>query len=187
MLYDAFISHASEDKEDFVTPLAKILRDYRAEVWFDEFTLTVGKSLRQSIDAGLAKSRFGIVVLSPSFFGKKWPEWELNGIVQRQLSGTGDVILPIWHKVTHADVARYSPSLADIVALSSNSGIESVAAGLLKVIRPERSALVVARDILIRYGYQPPVISDDWWLDVIEGAGSQDYRRWCLPVWKMTD
>lgn len=187
MLYDVFISHAGEDKLDFVTPLAKLLRERRVEVWFDEFTLTVGKSLRQSIDAGLTKSRFGIVVLSPSFFGKSWPEWELNGLVQRQLAGTDNVILPIWHKITHREVAKYSPSLANIVALSSDLGLEEVASGLLKVIRPETSALAVARDVLIRYGFQPPVISDDWWLDVIEGAGSQNYHRWCLPIGRMTN
>lgn len=70
MLYDVFISHAGEDKADFVSPLAELLRGHRVEVWFDEFTLTVGMSLRQSIDSELAKSRFGIVVLSPGFFGK---------------------------------------------------------------------------------------------------------------------
>jgi hypothetical protein len=111
MQYDVFISHAGEDKEEFVRPLAELLRKHRVEVWFDEFTLTVGMSLRRSIDAGLAKSRFGIVVLSPSFFGKGWPEWELNGLVQRQLSGTREVILPIWHKVSHTDVALYFPTV----------------------------------------------------------------------------
>jgi hypothetical protein len=77
--------------------------------------------------------------------------------------------------------------LADIVALSSAAGIEVIVNQLLKVIRPEGSALVSAREVLLGYGCEPPVISDDWWLDVIEGAGSQDYRRWCLPVWKMTN
>lgn len=186
MLYDVFISHAGEDKDDFVRPLAKMLQQHRVEVWYDEFTLTAGASLRRSIDAGLVKSRFGIVVLSPSFFGKGWPEWELSGLVQRHLTGSRNVILPIWHKITHEDVARYSPPLADIVALQSNVGVEAVVESLLKIIRPDGSALVAARDVLLDFGFEPPVISDDWWLDVIEGAGWQDRRRWCLPVWKMT-
>jgi hypothetical protein len=112
---------------------------------------------------------------------------ELDGLVQRQLSGTRSVILPIWHSVTKADVEKYSPPLAGIVALLSSDGVEVVVQKLLKIIRPEGSALVEARDILIEYGYEPPVISDDWWLDVIEAIGWQEHRRWCLPVWKLTD
>ena len=181
-----FISHASEDKDAFVRPLAEQLRSNRVEVWFDEFTLTVGTSLRTSIDLGLSRSRFGIVVLSPSFFGKSWPEWELSGLVQRHLSGSRNVILPIWHGVDKAAVAGYSPSLADIVGVRTSDGLEHVVRRLLKVIQPEESALVTARDIVIRCGADPPVISDDWWLDVIEGTGWQDHRRWCLPVWRMT-
>jgi hypothetical protein len=83
MLYDVFISHANEDKDDIVRPLAKALEQKRVAVWYDEFSLSVGSSLRRSIDLGLAKSRCGVVVLSPHFFGKAWPEWELNGLVRR--------------------------------------------------------------------------------------------------------
>ena len=64
-LYDVFICHASEDKDDFVRPLAEALRSHRLEVWYDEFALDVGDSLREAIDRGLATSRYGIVVLSP--------------------------------------------------------------------------------------------------------------------------
>ena len=70
MLYDVFICHASEDKEAFVRPLAAILQESHLEVWYDEFALSVGDSVRRAIDRGLAQSRYGIVVLSPSFFAK---------------------------------------------------------------------------------------------------------------------
>ena len=72
--YDAFISHASEDKAGFVRPLAKALGKMGFRVWYDEFELRVGDSLRQSIDKGLINSRFGIVVLSSAFFAKKLAE-----------------------------------------------------------------------------------------------------------------
>lgn len=65
--YDAFISHASEDKDGLVRPLAELLRKQGFAIWYDEFQLKVGDSLRRSIDNGLAHSRFGIVVLSPDF------------------------------------------------------------------------------------------------------------------------
>jgi TIR domain len=70
MLYDVFICHASEDKAEIARPLAERLRSRRVEVWYDEFTLTAGMSLREAIDRGLAKSRYGIVILKPGFFRK---------------------------------------------------------------------------------------------------------------------
>lgn len=70
--YDVFICHASEDKEGFVEPLAKALVSAGYRVWYDEFTVKVGDSLRRSIDEGLANSRYGVVVFSQAFFAKNW-------------------------------------------------------------------------------------------------------------------
>jgi len=187
MLFDAFISYASEDKDDFVKPLAERLRENRIEVWFDEFSLTPGMSLRRSIDQGLAKSRHGIVVLSPRFFGKAWPEWELNGLVQRHMVGSQNALIPIWHHVNRDVVAAYSLPLADIVAVPSDRGLDHVVGELLRVFQPDESALVVARNLVLDRGYEPPVISDDWWLDAIEGSGYQNNYRWCFPIWRMTE
>ena len=117
--YDFFVSHASEDKDGFVRELAEALRTKGAKVWYDEFSLRIGDSLRQNIDRGLASSRFGIVVLSENFFVKQWPNRELNGLVTREVQGYTR-ILPIWHKVSKDEVARYSPVLADKVALNSS-------------------------------------------------------------------
>jgi hypothetical protein len=117
--YDFFISHASEDKEGFVRELARALRGRGARVWYDEFTLKVGDSLRRTIDRGLANSRFGVVVLSESFFQKEWPNRELDGLVALETSGSTR-ILPIWHKVSKDEVARYSAPLADKVALNTS-------------------------------------------------------------------
>ena len=116
--YDAFISHASEDKDDLVRPLAEKLKGAGFSIWYDEFELRVGDSLRRSIDKGLANSRFGIVVLSPSFFAKNWPQYELDGLVAREMTG-GKVILPLWHKISKDEVIAYSPTLADKVALNT--------------------------------------------------------------------
>jgi len=116
--HDAFISHASEDKDELVRPLAQALIALGDKVWYDEFALKVGDSLRRSIDHGLASSRFGIVVLSPSFFAKNWPQYELDGLVAKEQQGT-KVILPLWHRVSKNDVLQYSPTLADRLALST--------------------------------------------------------------------
>ena len=49
MDFDVFISRASEDKKDFVRQLAKKLEEFQVVVWYDEFTLKPGSSLRRSI------------------------------------------------------------------------------------------------------------------------------------------
>ena len=72
MQYDVFISHASEDKESVARPLAKALQQLDLRVWLDEVEITIGDSLRRTIDKGLATSTFGVVVLSPAFFEKEW-------------------------------------------------------------------------------------------------------------------
>jgi NADPH-dependent 7-cyano-7-deazaguanine reductase QueF-like protein len=116
--YDLFVSHAFEDKEDVVRPLVKCLRELGIKVWYDEVELTVGDSLRQSIDRGLITSRFGIVVISPFFLRKRWTIYELDSLVAREVE-SGKVILPIWHKVTKDEVLHYSPKLADKRALNT--------------------------------------------------------------------
>ena len=122
--WDAFIAHASEDKDAFVQPLAVALsKDFR--IWYDDFALTVGDSLRRSIDKGLKNSRFGIVVLSKHFFQKEWPQKELDGLTTRERDGT-KVILPVWLDVEYKDVANYSPLLADRVAAKAKDGLDRV-------------------------------------------------------------
>jgi hypothetical protein len=131
--YDIFISHASEDKTDFVRPLASELVKRGIRVWYDEFTLSLGDSLRRSIDRGLASSRFGVVVLSNSFFSKEWPQKELDGLVARE-DGKGKVILPIWHGLSKEQILKYSPILADRLAVSSERGVQFVVQQIMDAI-----------------------------------------------------
>ncbi|HEX4826343.1 MAG TPA: toll/interleukin-1 receptor domain-containing protein [Candidatus Polarisedimenticolaceae bacterium] len=193
MLYDVFICHASEDKDEIARPLATALASQHIEVWYDEFSLRLGDSLRESIDRGLARSRHGLVVLSEAFFSKRWPQWELNGLVARQMRGDERVIIPIWHKVSRDDVLEFSSPLADLVAVSTDDGIPAVCREILRVVRPQESPLVVARDELIAFGVSPPVISDEWWLDIIEASNRMlpvgfhvpdevCWGRWAFPL-----
>ncbi|MFC1955405.1 TIR domain-containing protein [Chloroflexota bacterium] len=132
--WDVFISHASEDKVKFVRELAAELKSRGLLIWYDEFTLTIGDSLRDSIDKGLAQSRYGVVVLSPHFFNKNWPKDELNGLFVRERNGE-KVILPIWLDVDQDFLAKYSPIIADRIAAKSSDGMEKVISDLLAVIR----------------------------------------------------
>ena len=151
MLYDLFICHASEDKNSFVRPLADALRTENVEAWYDEFSLKLGDSIRRSLDKGLKQSRFGVVVLSKAFFKKEWPQYELDGLAEREMRGRDKVILPIWHGVTHDDILAYSPSLAGRKAVSSNQGLKKVVDEILDVVRPQGSPLIAARDILLEW------------------------------------
>jgi len=133
LVYDVFICHASENKEDFVRPLAHELREKGLRVWYDEFTLTLGDSLLRTIDKGLSQSRYGVVVLSPAFFVKDWPQKELDGLASKEVDGN-KVILPVWHNVTREDVQRYSPILAGRVAAPTSRGLPFVVSEILKVV-----------------------------------------------------
>jgi hypothetical protein len=130
--WDAFISHASEDRE-LVVALADALRAAGLRIWIDQQQLRIGDSLSEKIDEGLAASRFGIVVVSPAFIAKRWPRRELNGLMAREDNGT-NVILPVWHNVDKEAVAAYSPILADRLAGTTDRGVDAVAAELIEVI-----------------------------------------------------
>ena len=133
--YNVFISHASEDKDTVVRPLANALLQRGLKVWYDEFELKIGDSLRRKIDKGLANSRFGIVVLSRSFIRKGWTNYELDGIISKAVSGE-QVMLPIWHEITKKEIVDYSPSLADKVARNTSSyTIEEIADEITEMIR----------------------------------------------------
>lgn len=132
--FDVFISHASEDKSEVVAPLAQALVAVGIKVWYDDFELHIGDGLRRKIDAGLARSRFGVVVLSHSFFSKNWPQYELDGLVTREMTGQ-QVILPLWHRITKSELIQHSPSLADKVARNTaDSTVEEIAQEIADVI-----------------------------------------------------
>ena len=134
--YDFFISHASEDKEAFVKPLAETLEYMGIRVWYDEFSLKVGDSLTKSIDQGLINSKFGIIVLSKAFMKKQWTNYEFTSLVSREMHHGEKVILPIWHEISKNDVMAFSPHLADKVALnSSTQTIEEIALDLKDVLQ----------------------------------------------------
>lgn len=131
--WDVFISHASEDKEAVAVPLARALQGAAVRVWLDQEQLRIGDSLRASIDEALAKSRFGVVIISAAFLRKRWPARELNGLMALEEDGH-KVILPVWHGVTKSQVAEHSPILADRLAADTIRGVAFVAASIANVV-----------------------------------------------------
>lgn len=138
--FDVFISHASEDKELIVRPLAEALQKEGLTVWYDEYALRIGDSLRRKIDHGLATCRFGVVVLSKAFFDKNWPQYELDGLVTREQSGGRQLILPIWHNLSKDDLVAVSPSLADKVAIrTADFTVVEIAGQIAEAVSPPDS------------------------------------------------
>ena len=138
-VYDVFISHASEDKVAFVEPLAKFLRAYGVKVWYDRFIFKPGDSISGRIDEGLSSSRYGVVVLSPAFFEKRWTDAEYRALLALQNSDADGRrrIIPVWHGVTREDIAKRSPLLLDTFAIDSKLGIESAGRQIISSIRPD--------------------------------------------------
>jgi hypothetical protein len=124
--HDVFLSYAREDRQ-VADELTWALRARGVRVWRDSGALTVGDSLRRSIDAGLTTSRYGVVVLSPDFLAKAWPQRELDGLITRELAEGRKILLPIWHKVDAEGIRAYSPPLADRVALDTSAGLDVIA------------------------------------------------------------
>ena len=155
--WDLFICHANEDKAEIARPLAEKLSSIDLKVWYDEFSLTMGDSIRRSIEKGLNGSRYGLVILSPTFFEKEWPQKELDALAEKEINGT-KVILPIWHKVERKEVAKYSLILADRIAAKTDSGLDSVVNDITKAIMKNISKNEVEKndpEQSLSYKYDP--------------------------------
>ena len=132
--YEIFISHASEDKDAIARPLYDELIRKGVSVWFDEAVIKLGDSLRRKIDDGLARCRYGVVILSQHFLSKEWPQRELDGLVARETASGEKAILPIWHELDRDTLLRYSPPLADRFAGRSVEGVHALVEKILQVL-----------------------------------------------------
>ncbi len=108
MKHDAFISHASEDKNDFVEPLVELLKKQGQRIWYDKFCIEDGGGIPLSINEGIAESKYGIVVFSKSYFKKPWPKRELEALTIRDIY-LGKKILFIWYKISVIEMALQAP------------------------------------------------------------------------------
>lgn len=157
---ELFISHASEDKPTLVRPLAERLRQWGVKVWYDEFSLAPGDSLSRSLDKGLSVARFGLVVLSPEFLRKPWPEYELRGLTNIEMHRRNKVIIPIWHGVSLEQVMSFSPTLADKIAVvTDGKTVEAIAEAVLRTIRPDLADRMSLLRALRKPSPNPEVLS----------------------------
>ena len=133
--YDVFISHASEDKEAVARPLANKLREMGLLVFFDESEIEVGAQLMKSLDSGIHKSKYGVILLSPDFIRKKWTKYELDELLQLSNS-TAKKLFPLWYNVNEAQLQAWSAPIANHVALPiDGKNIDDVALKLARAMR----------------------------------------------------
>ena len=149
MNWDCFVCHATEDKETVARPLVEQLKNRQLRVWFDEDNLDVGDDLLAKIAHGLSQSRFGIVVLSPSFFRKTWTNRELNGLFALERGGKKR-ILPVWHDVDTLQVNQYSSQLANRLGVATVDGIDVVSSKLVQAIEQEIAQHTTTMNSVIR-------------------------------------
>jgi hypothetical protein len=123
----AFICHDSRDKQTVAEPIAVGLQRLLCPVWYDEFSLGIGDSLRESIEKGIKEAHRCIIICSPQFFSNDgWTKAEFDSIYTKEIIEKKRVILPIWHNVSKQQVYDYSPRLADRVAISTGIKMDEI-------------------------------------------------------------
>ncbi|MDO6601999.1 toll/interleukin-1 receptor domain-containing protein [Arenibacter palladensis] len=115
----AFISHDSRDKDLIARPLAQGLSSRLCSVWYDEYSLSIGDSLRESIEKGIKEVNKCVIIITKNFLSNPgWGKKEFNSIFTREMIFNERIVLPIWYDVTKQQVYEYSPSLADTFAMT---------------------------------------------------------------------
>lgn len=169
--WDVFISYASEDRKPFVISLVKSLRQLGLSVWYDEFRISVGESLREAIDNGIKGSRYGVVVLSQNFFREIWTNRELDGLLTQERPDQ-KTLFPIWHNVDEIGVRNFSPIVASRVALRSSLGADKIASEINKKVKKSFNVslqgyggwtrIVIMEDDGIVWVYNGPSANEDF-------------------------
>ncbi len=134
--YDMFISHAWEDR-DTAASLAQSLQREGLEVWFSGFELKPGDHIMESINRGIAQSRYGLVILSPNFLNlaKFWTQFEIERLLQSEIEGR-KIILTVWFNVTESDIRLFAPRVAHRFAIPWSNDVQHVVHQILSIVRP---------------------------------------------------
>ncbi len=125
--FDIFLTHAHEDAK-VAHALAEALREQGFSVWDADNELQIGDSLVGRVADGMARSRHGLLLISPAFMRAPWPRQEFR--ILRELAGEGRTdLLPVWVGVSERDVRRFSSQLADTVAIQAEGQTPEQIAG----------------------------------------------------------
>lgn len=131
--WDVFVAHAAQDIE-FVRPLCRAMRAYHLRVWIDRDELTIGDSIRRTIDTTLPQCRYGVVVFSPNSIGRTWLHRELDALTQLETNDR-KVILPVLHNITPTELDAVTPLFSGRLGLSTKDHpIENLAYEIARAI-----------------------------------------------------
>lgn len=116
--FDLFLCHAWDDRKGAAKELCDKLTAKNVSVWFSEKDLPLGSSMLREIDKGLAKSRAGIVLVTPNFLKRI----ENAGVADKELSAllAKDKLIPIVHNTTYDALRDVSPLLGSRSGLDTN-------------------------------------------------------------------
>ena len=134
-LRDVFLCHAWDDRKGSAQELHDKLESAGVSVWFSEKDVTLGSSLLREIDKGLAKSRVGIVLVTPALLRRVQAE----GIADKELSAllARDLLVPIVHGTTYEALREVSPLLGSRSGLSTaEDTMANIAAKLAELVAP---------------------------------------------------
>ena len=130
---DVFLCHAWDDRGGAAKELHDLLESRGVSVWFSEKDVALGTSLLREIDKGLAKSRVGIVLVTPALLRRLQGE----GIADKELSAllARDLLVPIVHGTTYEALREVSPLLGSRSGLSTaENPMADVAAKLAELV-----------------------------------------------------
>lgn len=132
-LRDVFLCHAWDDRKGVAKELHDLLESLDVSVWFSEKDVILGAPLLRAIDKGLAKSRVGIVLVTPALLSRIAGE----GIADKELSAllARDQLVPIVHNTTYEELREVSPLLGSRSGLSTaEEPMADVAAKLAELV-----------------------------------------------------
>src|SRR5437867_4102745 len=88
-----FVSHASEDKDQFVLAFALKLRNNGVDAWVDRWEMLPGDSLVDRIfEQGIKNAQAIIVVISTNSIKKKFVREELNAALVKRINEASKLI-----------------------------------------------------------------------------------------------
>lgn len=118
--YDVFISHANQDKLDYVDSLYVTIRRLGINIFYDSEVISWGDNWKQTILDGTAQSEFAIIIISENFFGREWTERELEELLKRQNETGQKIVLPLLHNISLDMLKEKYPSLGDIQVIDTS-------------------------------------------------------------------
>lgn len=140
---DIFICHASEDKDEIVRPLVEAFKKVEVSCWYDEAEIKWGDSITQKVNEGIAKSRFVIVVFSPAFLKKEWPQREYNAALNQEATSGVVRVLPlvVGSRTQQIKILDMYPLLNDKRYLPWDGGIQGIVDAMLARLGREANAI----------------------------------------------